>query len=401
LSTVTRDSKAGSAFGARDPATVRTTLEGVAGGQIGQRFRAIDVIRGLTVALMIVVNMQIGPGKSYVPLLHAPWNGLTPTDVVFPTFMFVVGAALSFTLEKYAAMGSAVVLRKIGVRTALIFLCGFLLYWFPFFAHDTSGDLIVAPLSHTRILGVLQRIALGYGAAALIVYYGGRAGAIGFALIALPGYWWMMHTFGDYSLAGNAEIKLDKLVLGEAHMYHGEGVAFDPEGILSTLPAIVNVLAGYLTGRFIRDHGAGRGTIIRLLLAGAVCVALSLWWNTSFPINKKIWTSPFALCTIGIDFWLIAALLRAVPQGKESGWTHFFEVFGRNTLVIYLLSEVGQTLLQSIHIGKQTLFRWLYSVGFAPWAGDKPGSLLYAVAFMLGCWCAGYLMDRKRIYIKL
>jgi predicted acyltransferase len=368
---------------------------------LAHRSRAIDVLRGLTVALMIVVNMQVGPGQSYAPLLHASWNGLTPTDLVFPTFMFVVGTALSFTLEKYAALGEAAVLRKIATRTALIFLCGYLLYWFPFFTTGPGGSLILAPVEHTRILGVLQRIALGYGAAALIVHYGGRAGAISFSVGALLGYWWLMHAFGDYSLAGNAAIKLDKLVLGEAHMYHGEGVAFDPEGILSTLPAIVNVLAGYLVGRFIRDHGVSRFTILRLLAAAVVCLLLSLWWNTVFPINKKLWTSSFVLCTVGIDLGVLAILIYAVPQAKERRWTYFFEVFGRNTLVIYLLSEVGQTMLNSIHIGQQSLFAWLYAVGFVPWAGDKLGAALYAVAYMLGCWLVAYGMDRKGIYIKL
>jgi predicted acyltransferase len=365
------------------------------------RYRAIDVLRGLTVALMIVVNMQVGPGKSYAPLLHASWNGLTPTDLVFPTFMFVVGTALSFTLEKYAALGEAAVLRKIATRTALIFLCGFLLYWFPFFTVDPGGHVMFAPLEHTRILGVLQRIALGYGAAALIVYYGGRAGAITFGIVALLGYWGLMHALGDYSLAGNAAIKLDKLVLGEAHMYHGEGVAFDPEGILSTLPAIVNVLAGYLAGRFVRDHGANRFTIIRLLVTAAACLILALAWNTVFPINKKLWTSSFVLCTVGVDLGVLALLIYAVPQAQERRWTYFFEVFGRNTLVIYLLSEVGQTMLYGIHVGQQSLFAWLYVGGFVPWAGDKLGSALYAVAYMLGCWAVAYGMDRKRIYIKL
>lgn len=376
-----------------------TTVPAMA--QVAHRFRAIDVLRGLTVALMIVVNMQIGPGMSYAPLLHASWNGLTPTDVVFPTFMFVVGTALSFALEKYVALGEAAVLRKIATRTALIFMCGYLLYWFPFFTVDTNGHVILAPLGHTRILGVLQRIALGYGAAALLVYYGGRAGAITFAVGALLGYWWLMHALGDYSLAGNAAIKLDKLVLGEAHMYHGEGVAFDPEGILSTLPAIVNVLAGYLAGRFIREHGTSRDTIVRLLFSGVVCVALSLWWNTAFPINKKLWTSSFVLCTVGIDLCVLAILIYAVPQAKERRWTYFFEVFGRNTLVIYLLSEVGQATLDSIHVDQQSLFHWLYAVGFVPWAGAKPGSLLNAVAYMLGCWIVAYAMDRKGIYFKL
>ena len=366
-----------------------------------KRFVALDVLRGLTIALMIVVNMQIGPGKSFAPLLHAAWNGLTPTDVVFPTFMFVVGTALSFTLERYAALGEAAVLRKIAIRTALIFLAGFLLYWFPFFTVDPSGHVALSPLGSTRILGVLQRIALGYGAAALIVYYGGRAAAVGYSVVALLAYWAVMHACGDYSLAGSAEIKLDKLILGEAHMYHGEGVAFDPEGILSTVPAIVNVLAGYLAGRFIREHGPGRSTILKLLLAGAVCVVVALAWNTVFPINKKIWTSSFVLVTVGIDLGVLALLLGLLPQDRPHRWTYFFEAFGRNALAIYLLSELGQTLLQKIHVGPQSLFRWVYEHGFAPWAGDKPGSLLYAVAFMLSCWVVAWALDRKRIYIRV
>jgi len=369
--------------------------------EMGNRFLAIDVMRGLTLALMIVVNLQIGEGKSYTQLLHAPWDGLTLTDLVFPTFMFVVGTALSFTLEKYERLGDAAVLRKVFARTALIFLCGYLLYWFPFFSVDSSGHIVLAPMSHTRILGVLQRIAIGYGAAALIVHYGGRAGAIRFGVGALLGYWWLMHFFGDYSLAGSAAIKLDKLVLGEAHMYHGEGVAFDPEGILSMLPAIVNVLAGYLAGRFVRDHGTNGRTIVRLLLVGAACVLLALWWNTVFPINKKLWTSSFVLVTVGIDLGVLAILLYIVPEAQNRRWTYFFEVFGRNTLVIYLLSEAAEKVLHMVPIGPQSFLDWVYAVGFASWAGDKAGSLLYAVAYMLCCWAVAYAMDRRGIYIKL
>jgi len=339
---------------------------------------------------MIVVNMQIGPGKSYVPLLHAPWNGLTPTDVVFPTFLFVVGAALSFTLGKYATLGNAAVLRKVVTRSALIFLCGFLLYWFPF----------QLPISETRVLGVLQRIAIGYGAASLIVYYGGLRAAVGYSIVALLGYWALLHAFGDYSMLGNAEIRFDKWVLGEAHMYRGEGFAFDPEGILSTIPSIVNVLAGYFAARFIRDNGADRATMVRLVLWGAVCIGLSLCWNIVLPINKKIWTSSFVLCTVGIDLVVLAILSRVVPQDEERTWTWFFEVFGRNTLAIYLLAELGQILLR-IASSSGNLYEWLWAVGFAPWAGDKLGSLLCAVAYMLVCWVVAYVMDRKRIYIKL
>jgi len=376
-------------------------LAGGSKAPLTHRFRAIDVLRGLTAALMIVVNMQIGPGKSYPPLLHAAWNGLTPTDLVFPTFLFVVGAALSFTLGKYAALGNAALIRKIATRSALIFLCGYLLYWFPFFDVDATGHVSFAPISETRVLGVLQRIAITYGIGSLIVYYWGRTGAIAFSVVALLGYWALMHGFGDYTMTGNAEFKLDEWVLGAAHMYHGEGVAFDPEGILSTLPAIVNVLGGYLAARFIREHGTNRSTIVRLLVVGAICIAVAAMWNPVFPINKKIWTSSFVLCTIGIDLVVLAILICVVPETRETRWTHFFEVFGRNTLAIYLLAELGQVVLQIIRVGSMTLYEWLWAVGFAPWAGDKPGSLLCAVVYMLIWWLVAYWMDRRRIYIKL
>ena len=368
---------------------------------LSHRFRAIDVLRGLTVALMIVVNMQVGPGKSYAQLLHAAWDGLTLTDLVFPTFMFVVGTALSFTLQKYERLGDAAVWRKVLTRTALIFLCGYLLYWFPFFSVDASGHIAGAPMSNTRILGVLQRIAIGYGVAALLIHYSGRLGAVCFSLIALCGYWWLMHTFGDYSMAGSAEIKLDKLVLGESHMYHGEGVAFDPEGLLSTLPAIVNVLAGYLAARYVRERGTTARTMASLVVAGAVSIALALWWNGSFPINKKLWTSSYVLCTVGIDLGVLALLVYLVPQARETRWTYFFEVFGRNTLTIYLLAELGEKILHMIRVNQHSLAEWLYANWFASWAGDKAGSLCYAVAYMLCFWLVAYAMDRKRIYLKL
>lgn len=369
--------------------------------EFSNRYRALDVMRGLTLALMIVVNMQAGEGKSYAQLLHATWNGLTLTDVVFPTFMFVVGTALSFTLEKYAALGDAAVMRKIATRTALIFLCGYLLYWFPFFRFDATGHAVLAPIANTRIFGVLQRIAIGYGAAALLVHFGGRAGAIVFGVCALLVYWWVMHAFGDYSLLGNAAIKLDKFALGEPHMYHGEGMAFDPEGILSTLPAIVNVLAGYLAGSFVRARGPNGTTLGWLLLAAVACIAVSLWWNAVFPINKKLWTSSYVLCTVGIDLAVLALLVFVVPHSPRGGWTSFFEVFGRNTLTIYLLSEIGEKLLHMIHIGQESLFGWLYANGFASWAGDKLGSLLFSLAYMLCLWFVALAMNRRRMYLRL
>jgi predicted acyltransferase len=364
------------------------------------RSQAIDVMRGITLALMIVVNMSMD-GISYGPLQHAAWHGLTPTDLVFPSFLFIVGAALSYTLGKHQQAGDAALLRKVASRSGLIFLCGYLLYWFPFLAFDASGHLTLLPVSHTRIFGVLQRIGLTYGAAALVIHFGKRTGAITFSVVALLGYWALMHAFGDYSLTGNAGLKLDLLVLGANHMYHGEGIAFDPEGILSTLPAIVNVIGGYYAGRLIQSRGNTTAAISRLLIAGVLCIAVALAWNPLFPINKKLWTSSYVLCTIGIDLLVMAALVYVIDMRGWRGWAPFFEAFGKNTLFIYLLSEVGNACMGLTYVGTQSTFMWLYEAGFHSWASPANAALCYALAYMLCLWLVAWVLDRQRIYIRI
>jgi predicted acyltransferase len=365
------------------------------------RYLSLDVLRGITVTLMIVVNTPGDGNTTFAPLLHAKWHGFTPTDWVFPTFMFVVGNALSFTLVRYEALGNAEVLKKIFKRTFLIFLFGYLMYWFPFITRDEAGAVIFAPISHTRIFGVLQRIALGFGLASLIIHFWKPRGAIIFSVIGLLGYWAIMYFFGDYSLAGNAGLKLDLFLLGENHLYHGEGVAFDPEGVLSTLPSIVNVIAGYLTGRFIQEKGIGYETISKMMLGGAVLLFVALSWNMVFPINKKLWTSSFVLYTVGLDLFVLAIIIYIIEILKVQRWSYFFEVFGKNTLFIYLLSEVGVIILYVIAVGDGNAYRWLFEKIFYPLAGGYVGSLLFAVSWMLICWAVGYWMDKKRIYIKV
>jgi predicted acyltransferase len=366
----------------------------------GTRSLAIDVMRGMTLALMIVVNMSVD--ASYAPLQHAKWNGLTPTDVVFPSFLFVAGASMSFALEGYRRLGAAVALSKIFRRTALIFLCGYLLYWFPFFHHDEAGRIALIPIGGTRIPGVLQRIALDYCLVSLAVLYIGTRGALILAAAALLGHWAILAHFGDYTLQGNAALRVDLFLLGPAHLYHGEGIAFDPEGVLGTLPAAVNMLAGYVAGRSLRQHGAEPALLLHYLFVGVACIALALAWNEVLPINKKLWTSSYVLCTIGIDLCVLAVLVYAIDLHRWRGAsTHFFEVFGKNTLFIYLLSEIANASMFLIPIGGQSAFEWIYHRAFESWAGSSNGALLYALAFMLLCWLVARGMDRRRIYISL
>jgi predicted acyltransferase len=360
------------------------------------RYLSLDVLRGMTVTLMIIVNTPGNGETTFAPLHHAAWHGFTPTDWVFPTFLFVVGNALSFAMGKYEALGNAEVFKKILKRTFIIFLLGYLMYWFPFITQDAAGAYVLSPISSTRIFGVLQRIALGYGLGALIIHFWKLRGAMIFSVIALLAYWVILYFFGDYSLTGNAVLTLDKFLLGDNHLYHGEGIAFDPEGLLSTLPAIVNVLAGYLTGKFIQQKGNTYEAISKMLIAGVVLIFIALNWDLVFPINKKIWTSSFVLLAVGLDLVVLAILIYLIDVVKAKRWTYFFEVFGKNTLFIYLLSEVGIILLYFFN-----WYTWIFDNVFLPAFGGYVGSLLFAISWMLICWTVGYILDKKKIYIKV
>ncbi len=358
---------------------------------------SIDVLRGLTLALMIVVNTPGSWGAQYAPLVHAPWHGYTLTDLVFPSFLFVVGCALSLSMKKLAAMDDASFLRTVLRRGALIFLCGFLLYWFPFF----TPDGVFIPFDDVRIMGVLQRIGLCYLIAALVVRYGGVRGALAAGAVLLLGYWWMLWQFGDYSLAGNAVRTLDLAVLGASHMYTGDGIPFDPEGILSTLPAVVNVLGGYLAVAWIGRNGRSLRTVATLLAAGAACIVVAHGWDTVLPINKKLWTSSYVVVSIGWNLILLAVLMWAIDMRGLRAGTYFFDVFGKNTLFIYMLSTLGVVALVRLRVGGMSLYQWLYQEAILPWTEPVLASFLFALGYMLACWVVAYAMDRRGIYVKL
>lgn len=367
--------------------------------QTSQRFQALDVFRGMTICFMIIVNTP-GNDVTFSPLLHAKWNGFTPTDLVFPSFLFAVGNAMSFVMAKWNTKTQTEVLTKIFKRTALIFLLGYLMYWFPFVRLDDSGHLMLDPISETRILGVLQRIALCYGIAALMIYYLKPKLSVIVAVILLLLYWLIMYEFGDYTLLGNAGIKLDLWLMGDKHLYHGEGVAFDPEGFLSTLPAIGNVVGGYVAGQFIQQKGKTYEGLAKLLLTGFTLFVIAYFWNLSFPINKKLWTSSFVLHTVGLDCMILSAIIYLIDFKNKTTGIYFFEVVGKNPLSIYLLSELMATVFYIVQIGDKNLFSWIYDHIFS-YAGDYFGSLAFAISYMLVCWSVGYVMDKKKIYIRV
>jgi len=359
-----------------------------------QRFLSLDVFRGMTICLMIIVNTPGDGGHTFAPFMHASWHGFTPTDLVFPSFLFAMGNAMSFVLPKWDKLSSPAFLLRITKRTALIFLLGFLMYWFPF----------TGPLSDTRILGVLQRIALCYGIAAIIAHYMHERVMMILAGILLLSYWYISIHFGvtgdALSITGNAGIRFDKWLMGENHMYHGEGFAFDPEGWLSTLPAIVNVLIGYRVGTLVQEKGKTYDGLTHLLMWGAGFMFLAYMWNYQFPINKKLWTSSFVLLTVGLDMIILATIIYRIELHHQHQFASFFEVFGKNPLVIYLFSELLVSCLNLIQIGNQSCFEWIYSNSFANLA-TYWASFAFAFSYMLVCWLLGYILNKYKIYIRV
>jgi len=370
-----------------------------------QRFTALDVFRGMTVCLMIIVNTPGNGATTWGPLLHAKWHGFTPTDLVFPSFLFAVGNAMSFVMKKWKTLPQSQVLWKIVKRTFIIFLLGYLMYWFPFVKWGDGNTIVGFPFEETRVFGVLQRIALCYGIAALLIYYLKPKAALIISIILLFLYWVLLYAFGDstdpLSMQGNLGSVIDRWLLNEKHLYHGEGVAFDPEGLLSTMPAVANVVAGYMVGKFIQEKGNTYEGLAKLLLMGSLLLFAAYCVSLSFPINKKLWTSSFVLHTVGLDCIIIAIIIYIINFKQQTKWAYFFEVFGRNPLFIYLLSELCATLLYFFRAGSGiTYYHWLYNTIFIH-AGPYFGSFLFAVSVMLVCWLVGYLLDKKKIYVRV
>ncbi len=354
------------------------------------RLQAIDVLRGLTVALMIVVNTPGNEVHAFAPLVHAAWHGFTLTDLVFPTFLFAVGNALAFTFQRQ--MDAGTLWPKTVRRVLTILLLGLLL-------NELARQLLSLP-GGTRIPGVLQRIALTFGLATAVLYFVRERGAFIFSVLALLAYGVVLGLLGDYSLTGNVGLRIDLWLFGPSHLYRGEGIPFDPEGLLGTLPATVNVLGGYAAGRLLmqsRAIGTQLRIVSRLLWIGAALLVLGLCWNQIQPINKKLWTSSYVLLTLGLDFILLA-LLQFIGSRK---WMAFFDIFGKNALAIYLLSELAVIVLLAIPAGKGNALGWTYHTVFEGVGSMQLGSLLFAVAFMLACWLVAYALDRRGVYFKV
>ena len=374
--------------------------------KISDRYLALDVLRGMTIAFMILVNTPGSWLYVYPPLLHAEWHGCTPTDLVFPFFLFVVGVSMFFSFSKYNHGLNKQSLLRISRRVILIFVIGLFLNSFPQWMTNYS---------ELRIMGVLQRIALAYGFAAIIALAANRKWIIIHSAWILLAYWGILWIFGGddpYSLTGNAVLAFDKAILGESHMYKGfmeDGVrvAFDPEGLLSTIPAVVSVLIGYLAGMLIKQQSDKMQVIKQLVIYGAVFTAAGYVWGLVFPINKPMWTSSYVLYTAGQAALLFALLIYIIDVKGYKKWSNFFMVFGVNPLFIFALSGLWARALWLLIRWEDAEGNivsgsgWLYNNIFVPLAGNLNGSLLYAIAHVVFFWLIGYILYRNRIFIKV
>ena len=383
---------------------------------MNQRYYSLDVFRGATVALMILVNNPGSWAHIYAPLEHATWHGCTPTDLVFPFFLFAVGNAMAFVMPRFEQAGPGVFWKKVIKRTLLIFAIGIFLNWSPFVRWD--GESIAwKAWQNVRIFGVLQRIALCYFFASVIVYYAKTKGAFVISAVLLLVYWFISMVLGSagdpYSLSGWFGTKIDINVLGLTHVYKGEGVPFDPEGLASSAAAIVQVIFGFFVGQYIQQKGKSYEMLSNLFVAGLVLFFTGYCWDMVFPVNKKIWTSSYTLYTTGLAMMSLGVLIYQIEFKERKGaWSKFFDVFGKNPLFIFVLSGFLPRVL--------AMFRWVdhttaegkkVFTSFFPWFYDtvcknisadlRVGSLVYALLMIAMYWLIVYLLDKKKIYIKV
>ena len=393
---------------------------------MNQRYYSLDVFRGATVALMIMVNNPGNWEHMFAPLDHATWHGCTPTDLVFPFFLFALGNAMSFVMPRFEKQGTPYFLKKVIKRTLLIFGIGIFLNWSPFVMYNYQDTLVLKSWTWLnrdgmavgiRCMGVLQRIALCYCFASLIVYFFKTKGAYLISCIVLLLYWVICLYLGNpadpYSLSGYFGTSVDIHIFGIAHVYRGEGVPFDPEGLASLPAAIVQVIFGYMVGQYIQLKGKNFEMLANLFVAGVVLVFAGYCWDMAFPINKKIWTSSYTIYTTGLATITLAILVYLIEFKEIRGaWSQFFNVFGKNPLFIFVLSGFLPRVLALIRIpnglneiGKPvftTPFGWFYEHICKNISSDlRIGSLFYALLMISMYWFIVYLLDKKKIYIKV
>jgi len=395
--------------------------------QISSRLFSLDAFRGITIASMILVNTPGSWAYVYPPLRHTEWHGLTPTDLIFPFFLFIIGVAMSFSFTKQLSIGIThhELHIKVLKRFLIIFGLGLFLTGYPFnipFSFDMlTTDFrfidIFRRFQDIRIMGVLARIAICYFIASIIVLNLKKHQQWTLSGLLLAIYWVsLIFAFyllgngptegGPFTFEDNWVRRIDLLVLGSAHMYKVNGIPFDPEGLFSTLPAIVTVLFGVFTGDILRMDSSPQNKTVTLLTGGIIGLTIGWLLNLGFPFNKQLWSPSYTVFTAGCAALFLSGCYWLMDIRKKTTWAKPFIVFGSNSIFVFVASGlVVKTILRiKVHLSDDspvTLYTYIYKSWFVSWAGNMNGSLLFAITWILIWLGVLWILYQKKIFIKI
>ncbi len=379
-----------------------------------KRLLSLDVLRGITIAGMITVNNPGTWAHIYAPLRHAAWDGCTPTDLVFPFFMFVMGVAMTLSYKKFNYELTWQSFGKLLYRSVLLILIGWALAWFGIFCRTLSGggEFVDAiwhnPIAKLRLMGVLPRLGWVslFGGTLLMLCKPKNTPWVAGALLLI--YSIIIAVTDSFTLsADNIISRVDVAILGEAHMYHIMGIPFDPEGILSTIPCIAHCLVGCYAGTLLqrKDEADIEPAIKRIALFGAAILLTGFLLDYAFPINKTLWSASYVFVTCGLASLLLALLMEIIDVKGKRRWATFFESFGVNPLFIFVLAGFLAITLANIkftfHGDLYSVWSFYYKVCMVPLFGETGGSLASALTFVSIMWGIGHPLYKHKIYIKL
>jgi predicted acyltransferase len=391
-----------------------------------ERLLSLDVFRGMTVAGMLLVNNPGSWAAIFPPLEHAKWHGWTPTDLIFPFFLFIVGVTAHMSLSQRRAKGDGegVIVRQVLRRGVLIFLFGLFLSWFPGFAWGTVegltdpsfADRVLWRLQHLRIMGVLQRIGVAYVIGALITLRGSWKQHLGALVCILLGYWALMTVVvvpdrgvPGWQLLDQPDAVLsawfDRMVLGTNHLW-ASVKTWDPEGLLSTLPAVGTMMLGQFAGRWIGSHRSLDERLNGLFAVGALLLVVGLIWHWVFPINKSLWTSSYVVFTGGMAAVTLATCMWLIDVRGWKRWTKFFVIYGTNPMIAFLGSGLMARIIGSLWKvetadGPKSVSALVYGTVYQPFAEPRIASLAYAVSFVFLWFVILWALWRRNIFLKV
>ena len=379
-----------------------------------KRYAALDILRGMTIAGMVLVNNPGTWSHIYAPLRHAVWHGCTPTDLVFPFFLFIVGAAMAFSFAKFTEGLTSGAVKKLVIRGTLIFLTGLLLQAFPFIPRSWDPNWNWAiNYENLRIFGVLQRIGMAYIAGGFLALWLHKPKKIAWGVaVVLLVHWAILYFFGGgdpYSLEGNISGPIDIWLVGESHVYRGFGQPFDPEGVLGVLSGAGTVLMGYLVGGLIRRDRPKIDTIGLLYTLSLVCIGLGIVWGNWIPINKPLWTGSYVLYAAGWSTLLLSFFIYLVDVVGSWGKVRFekllfpFKALGMNPLFAFVMAGIfAKVLGRMIRWDKTSALSWFYQhVCVQVFGNNELGSLSFALCYVALFTFMAIFLYRKKIFIKL